>query len=533
MNLDAMYDDVLEHHPPPVTLEGVMTAWIDHVGGTLSPLQRAVCRIAEGVPLAELADNPHVMLALNGAVPPAVRPLRLQVLAGIRTGKSLLAAALAYVASQRVDVSRLGPGEVPRISVVSLKMDLAKVIYDHLVGNVRATPWQAGNLIGEPTASTVLLMHPTGRPIEVMVVAGSRAGSSLVSRWSAGCIFDESPRMVGADAGAVVNLDDMIDAVLGRLLPGAQIVDMGSPWAPFGPAFDFQAEFWGEPSARAVVVRARGDHLGPHYWTPAKCTEVRTNSERVYRTDVLAEFADVEAAMFMSERLDDVTRKRLVIPYEDRRHYIWVMDPATRANAWTLVGACEDEREDGTTYLRVVMAKQWQGSVDEPLDPDAVLVDIAATLKPYACASVISDQYAADALRALGRRHGLTIEEQVVTSRSKVESFSCLATLVDVGGIELPPDKLVMGDLKRVRRVVTQGGIRIELPQTSDGRHCDYAAALAMLSVQPMRHVSPEPERGPEGWSTTELAYVKRAEQRHREANGDRQRFRRRKTGRR
>ena len=46
------------------------------------------------------------------------------------------------------------------------------------------------------------------------------------------------------------------------------------------------------------------------------------------------------------------------------------------------------------------------------------------------------------------------------------------------GNIYDDPDLLM--DLRRVRRRTTQAGVTIDLVSTPDGRHCDYAPALAL-----------------------------------------------------
>jgi hypothetical protein len=51
--------------------------------------------------------------------------------------------------------------------------------------------------------------------------------------------------MAGQEDG-VVNLDDARSAVLGRILPGSQLLYIGSPWAPFGPVYSMVQEFWGK-----------------------------------------------------------------------------------------------------------------------------------------------------------------------------------------------------------------------------------------------------------------------------------------------
>ncbi len=98
---------------------------------TASPLQRAITRIADGRKLGALAHDPAVIDALGGPMAIAelacmtTRPREVAILSGIRVGKSLIAAALAVAWALTCDVSKLGPGEVPRVSIVSLTKDLA------------------------------------------------------------------------------------------------------------------------------------------------------------------------------------------------------------------------------------------------------------------------------------------------------------------------------------------------------------------------------------------------------------------------
>jgi hypothetical protein len=213
---------------------------------TASPLQRAVCRVADGRPLGDLARDPRVIAAFGSVDSlPCERPREIVVLSGIRTGKSLLAACAAVDMALKCDVSSLRAGEVPRVSVVSLRKDLADVILNHIIGSVTSSPLLSPLMVGQPSVDSLSLRHPSGCPVQIKVVAGSRAGASLVARWSAGCIFDEFPRMVGDD-DAVVNWDDSRDAVLLRLLPGSQVWHIGSPWAPYGPAYELVTERWGK-----------------------------------------------------------------------------------------------------------------------------------------------------------------------------------------------------------------------------------------------------------------------------------------------
>lgn len=443
---------------------------------TASPLQRAVCRIADGRELEDLAAHPTVIRALGDVHGlPHEKPREMFLLSGIRTAKSLTAACGAFHMAMTCDVSRLGPGEIPRVSVVSLKKDLADVIMQHLVGRIKASPLMRPFMLGEPTSESVMLRHPSGKPIEVAVVAGSRAGAGLVARWSAGCIFDEFPRMVGGDEG-VVNWDDMRQAVLLRLLDGCQLWHIGSPWAPYGPAYEIVTEYHGKPSAERVVIRAPAPDMNPVTWTAEKIAQAKLDPD-AYRTDVLAEFASPEEALFSSESIDRCTRKdRAIIGPKPGNTYYAAMDPATRGNGWTL---CIATREGGKTVI--VRACEWQGSREAPLDPGDVLGEIAGILAAYGLTVIDTDQAMGDALVSIGRQVGLTLRPTTLNQQSRARRYLAIRTRLDSGEIELPPVAKLRTDLLHLRKRVTPGGMAVDLPMTSDGRHCDYAPALMLV----------------------------------------------------
>lgn len=486
-----------------ITLEQMLTS--PHAFGltTATPVQRAICRIADGLPLGELADNPDVRAAVGDvSALPLSRPRELLVLAGIRGGKSLLAAALAVRASQTCDVSGLRPGETPRVAVLSLTTDVARPTFDHLCGNLMAKPLLRALVIGEPTADTVVVRHPSGMPIEIKVVAGARAGGSLVARWMAGVVFDEAPRMLGEDDG-VVNLHDARRAVLGRLLPGAQIFELGSPWAPRGPVYEMTQQHFGKPSASLVVIRAPGPMMNPTHWTPERIEALRAADEQTYRTDVLGEFADPESSLLSSDEIERATRSTpLVLEREEGLTYVAAIDPATRGNAWTLAIAAQRRPHEGAPPRRaIVLAKQWTGSRAAPLSPDTVLREVASLCARYSVPYAWTDQWSADAMKDIARRHGLMLVEDVITAPRKVELYEGLRARLADGGAELPPDPQVRADLLSLRKRVTANGIAIELPRTADGRHADYAPAIAMAldrAVSPpqaQRHAEDDEER--------------------------------------
>lgn len=454
--------------------EGLLTSPLGFALTTASPLQRAIARIVDGRPLDELGDDDVVLRACGGTLPAPVRPSEVAIVAGIRTAKSLSAAALAVYWSQRADLTRLGPGEIPRISIVSLSKDLADVIFGHIVGRMMASPLLSKLILETPTADTLMVKHPSGRPVEIKVVAASKAGSSLVARWSAGVIMDEVARW-GAD-DAAVSVNDLRDAVLLRILPGAQLVYISSPWAPMGFLYDLVKDRWGKPDRDCIVIKAPAYDMAPIIWTPDKL-EIAKRDPRIYRTDIEAEFADPEEALFTTAMLEGATRETpITSPPQQGIRYTAAIDPATRGNSFTLVVATGQGRREKV----ICLAKQWTGSPTNPLSPATVLKEIATILKAYRVTVLDSDQYMGDALRDLAHQVGLVLVPHAWSANERTKRYLTLRTMFEMGEVELPPDPLVKQDLQRVVRRYTQSGITIDLGKTNDGRHADYAPAVCM-----------------------------------------------------
>ncbi len=473
---------------------------------TASPLQRGICRVADGEPIGDLAADKTVLAALGDVHGlPHERPREVTILSGIRTAKSLMAACAAFHMAVTCDVSMLRAGEIPRVSVVSLKKDLADVIMSHLVGSIEAKPLLKRFMVGDPTGDGIVVRHPSGALVEIEVVAGSRAGSSLVARWSAGCVFDEFPRMVGAEEG-VVNWDHERQAVLLRLLKGCQLWHIGSPWAPYGPAFEMVTKHHKKPSVQRVVAWAPAPAMNPVWWTPERVAEARAQDEDAAKTDVDAKFKTPDEALFASESIDKCLRSApLIIAREEGCQYFAAMDPATRGNGWTLAVAT---RRAGK--ICIVYAKEWIGSRDEPLDPGEVLKEAAAIVVPYGVTTIHSDQVMGDALVKLARQAGISLAQWTYGSVDRAKKYIAIRTNLDRANISLPDVPHLRTDLLHIRKRVTPEGIRVVLPMTTDGRHCDWGPTLMLClsKLLPEQQASDEgpPRRGedPETKATRE-----------------------------
>jgi hypothetical protein len=490
--------------------------------GTVTNTQRAILRILEGRPPGKLADSEIVRDALGyGELPDFTEPpAEVVILAAVRSGKSLFAAARAIWASQTID---LGPcrrsRDIPRFSILSLERDNAVVTFSHLLGALQQprlshlkvsrkslSKWR--EIIDESGADiigNVFLWHPEGRPIEIRVVAGKRAGGSLVSRWLAGLCLDEAPRMVGAAEG-VINYDDAYDAAVARILPGGQIMSIGSPWAATGPIYNKHVKHFGRPSRDIVIIKATGPAMNPTWWTPDRCEKIRRLNPLVYKTDVLAEFADSEEQLYPMKVIKECTRlEPMSIPWDRHYDYIACIDPATRVNAWVLVIFSRRGNK-----FRMVYADEWRGSPLEPLRPRQVLAEIAQILRGddgddedqgYHLDWCYTDEWSAEALQDLAEEFGISLVIEDWTQKEKTDTFTSLGVWMADGRVELAPHPHMEQDFKQVRRRATMKGFSVQLVQTQDGRHADFASAAARCLKQHLEEeIEDPPQEGTKEW---------------------------------
>lgn len=472
--------------PENFTLETLFTSPLGSDVDTATAVQLAGCRILDGNDLGALADDPDVLEALGGNLPAlnGVAPRLFLLLAGIRCGKSMLIADKAIHLARTCYVGPpIRPSDDIRVPIVSVEVDNAKATFQHVVRTIQNSPVLSNLLVGEPKADSVRIRHESGRDVEIKVVALSRAGSTLMSRWFPGVIFDEAPLM-GGSIEYVKNLDEALTAIHGRVLPGGTIMLVGSAEGRTGPVYDLFKKHFGQSGPDAVVMLGTGPKMNPVYYTPERCAELERVDERAYRKNVLCEFVDPEEQPIDELTIERCTRKEQGDRKPIRGHdYTASMDPATRKNSWTFgIIGCSGERR---YYLALV--REWRPKPGERLSPKAILSEIAALGKPYGITMVISDQYMGEALQDIASDVGLVVVPEDLTGANRLELFNNILGLLlethddGVPGLELARDPLVKRDLLAARkRVTTAGTVALVLPESPDGRHCDNVPMLML-----------------------------------------------------
>lgn len=449
----------------------------EYMGIPATDVQRAICRIADGEPLDELLERPGVLEMCGQVAPPVEMPRVLMLICAIRTGKSMFASGLAIRAAMSCDLSRVRANEpMARIPVLATDKDKARVVFDHLAGFVEASKW-LGPCLESKTAERLVLRRSDGKRVEIVVTAASRHGSTLVGRWLAGAIFDEATLMTGDD-DSVVDLAEMIAQCTGRLLPGAQIVLIGSTMAPpRGPAYELLGELWGRPSKGRVALWSTGPEMAPFRYTPDYVEELRRTDPDQHKVCIERVFLDPETGFLTAEAVDRVTRASGDLPPEEGHHYVAGTDPATRKNAWSLV--VMDCCEDLPTKYRVVLRREWVPPRGERLSPRRVIAEMAELVKPYGVDVIHSDHHLADANADFAEANGIGWSSSMLQGNDARDAYLLLAELIGSRRLELPNCPTMARDLLGIKKVVNQdGSLSFRLAKTADGRHCDYVPAL-------------------------------------------------------
>ncbi len=464
------------------TLEDLLTSDWGFRLDTASPCQRALCRVLEGRDLGGLEYDSDVLEMFGGVAPELYGspPHMMILLCAIRTGKSLLSMAHAVWVTQKIDVSQMRAGDGIRISILSTGIDTAKATFRHLSGAIEASPWMNSLKLRE-TADTIEMRHPSGREIEIKVVALSRAGSTLVGRFSAGVVIDEAPRL-SSDPDNVETIDEALRAIHGRMLPGSTILLPGSPHVPVGAVYELYEKHFGMPSRTCVVAKAKGAQLNPKWWTEERQEQVRSIDIETYRTDCLAEFRRAPDALFAVHDLEAVTREAMFRKPTPGGEYSAALSAGTERNVWTLaVEEFTGQGEDGLPRFSVALALEWYSTIEDPIRPKSMARKLAAALKKYGIDLVMCRESTPQELIDEAIEAGVTLTPDEISAAELLQRTEEIRTLVESGRYELPPLQELKRDLLTVKRHHTQtGALALHLPETSDGRRCTFVPLLAM-----------------------------------------------------
>lgn len=266
--------------------------------------------------------------------------------------------------------------------------------------------------------------------------------------------------------------------------PDRKIVGISSPWNKAGLLYRF---YEAGTNGRKITNRPKDefkDVLVLH------CTTAGINNPRIDKTylvqeqardpraferECLATFYDSISGFLPSslvnKSIDNGVAER---PPSDKLIYVAAMDPAFKNDAFgfTIV----HQEPDGRILQDVV--RRWVGTKEEPLNPEAVLAEIANICKKYKNFLIYSDQYQLESLQQIASKFHLILSEVAFTGGNKATIYGDLQQLLHQGRLRLLDDYETTKELKTLERKLTGGGaMQISAPA---GLHDDMATVLAI-----------------------------------------------------
>jgi hypothetical protein len=291
-----------------ITLERVLCG-ADMADIPASPLQIAIARAADGRPLDGVLTSEECQ-AHFGCAPEQLgqeRPALVEIIAGVRGGKSCLASCAGIEGSCVADLSALKRHEIARFAIVAAGVDNAEATFRILLGIVGGSRLLSRMCPDDPTADTLVLRRPDGRVVEIVVVAATRGAVTLRSRWLTGFVIDEAC-LIGAEAtGAAVTVEELVRVGETRLVPGGQGWIISSPFGPQGMPYDLWKTHFGKPG-RVLVAHAPTRALNPSY-PQEQIDAIRERDPDTAAREFDAEWIDADTAFLDGTLIEKAARK--------------------------------------------------------------------------------------------------------------------------------------------------------------------------------------------------------------------------------
>lgn len=494
-----------------------------------SPVQRAIVRSADGLPvdLSRCVTGTHesrMKFHFGCDALPNIRPRMMVLETGVRAGKTLIAAA-GIVRSSLTCLFRrppegdeipdadgligVRPGEVVRTPIVGPTLDHCRKAFSDVTNLMTRSPVLSAMVL-KPLTNSLLFRRPDGCEVLIENVSTAAGGSNLRSTWLAGAFFDEADFHGAEDA--VMNLDQQLQAVRPRMLPGAQIWVASSPWSDSSPFHTLHSKAFGFPSADVIAFHSDSRSMNPSLNKQLEADERAKDPTNAAREWDAIPLPSGSSRFFPEDCiLKSVnTARPAFLPPTSAKHYAGA-DYGFEKNSSALAIA-RNEWVDSTSSpagykARLAYHEELIPTREESLRPRAVVRRFASKSMEYCARSIIGDNY----LSGIRQTEFNDFRDTFADSHDKARVpahegwdpnrdaqtalFTELRRRMQDGQIDLPDDMRLLTQLRGVTsKPVPGGSVKIILPSQGTA-HGDLliAVALALVAVAISKAEAPAP----------------------------------------
>jgi hypothetical protein len=478
-----------------------------------SDTQIALLLAADGKPIEPgLLSSEQMGFHFNAERLPPGRPSLVILRTGVRAAKSLIAAlSLLYGAlfcqfrrppdptqgerPQADGLIGVRSGEEIRALIVGPKLHHGAAPLEHIRGTMKNSPILRKYIHGNPDAAeSITIKRPDGALVKIMKIAADKGGGNLRGTWLAGILFDEAA--FHDDDEAAVNLGDNIDAILGRLLPGAQAWVVSSPWSEDDAFNRLFMRYYGKPGD-ALAFHSDTRSMNPAYpqadidrvrrYDPDKAQRefdalpLAAGNKAFFPLDAIEKSFDPKRALYLTAELG--------VPHTAGVDFGFTKNSSALAIARPLRVIVDGEQ---IVKAQLVYHEEKRPDKGVSLKPSEVVRDFARKCKEYRVRRMQGDHHSKEtAYEELGklREEDRTFDivyDAVSQQPDEIgERFAEMRRLMQEGLADLPDDPVLRKQLEDTRsRVLPGGRIGIVVPKHG-ARHGDVmqAAILALVQV--------------------------------------------------
>lgn len=436
-------------------------------------LWRAILKAAFGEPMTE--DDVKRFREVAERDPPKRRVRELWVIAGRRSGKDSIAAAIATVAGMGDYSAHLRPGERASIMCLASDRGQSKIVHRYIMGNFNTVPLLTP-LIERSTEETVELSNR----VEVIVSTNSyRAvrGRSIVCAIFDECAFWRDESSATPDAETYNAVEPAL-----ATLPGSMLIGISSPYRRSGLLFDRWQRYYGKDDDDILVVRGPSKLFNPTLPQSIIDRALERDPESA-AAEWLAEWR-TDIADFVSREVVDAVVTHGCFERAPMRGvtYAAFTDPSGGSSDSMTLGIAHLDK-DGNAILDALR------EVRPPFSPESVVTDFSTLMRSYGCTTVYGDRYAGEWPRERFSLQGIRYE---TADKPKNDLYRDALPLLNSGKVKLLDHERMKVQLCALERRTSRGGRdSIDHPP---GGHDDVAnaavGALLHAKVKP-----PQPAR--------------------------------------
>jgi Phage Terminase len=394
---------------------------------------------------------------------PLKQPSEIYTIVGRRGGKSFISSLTAvFIACFSSFKQYLNAGERAAILILARDRDQAKIVFSYVSGILHAI---------QPLAAMIAVERADEIELDngVIIIVKTSDFRAIRGLTVAAAVLDE---VAFWDSEGVSPDYEILTALRPAMatIPDSKLLVISTPYAQSGVLYEQHRDYYAIDDEHTLVWVAESRAMNPTIDQALIQRELERDPEGG-RAEYLAEFRTDLQAAFSPESLEACTIKgRDYLPPSPIISYQAFVDPSGgKRDAFTL--AIGHKGDESRPIIDLVRA--W----DSPFNPKEITAEISKLLKAYGCLTVTGDRFAAEWPIAEFHEQGIIYQQCEV---NKSELYLAFVPVTNSRGVELPDDKRLLTQLRRLER--KRGRAGKDTVDHPPRLHDDLANAVAGIS---------------------------------------------------